>query len=328
MQSLPALLHGCMLASVVVHVAPGVLLLLQVCDHPNVVALHEVWEDASHIFIVMVSRRRGCARLRAAAMGGRRAGLALPCRLQPPGASRAEGVGSLQADSGLQPPAAPWTAVGLPPLGGRLPVPCFALHNCSCFCSTPRQEACLGGELFDVVIERKFFTEADAASITAAVLSVIQHCHGKGIIHRGARWHSAACSELATAEGGAKRATIFQLSSSTGRCSPACRPQARELPAAAPRGAVGEQPAGHRLWIGQVCARRGWHFPQVGTGRVGPVRRTHRGGASKLPRRRCFCARRNMLAPGPFPPPLHPPPTRRLCAAAVLGQHTMWPLRC
>ena len=44
----------------------------------------------------------------------------------------------------------------------------------------------MGGELFDVVIERKHFTEADAASISAAVLSVMQHCHSKGIIHRGA----------------------------------------------------------------------------------------------------------------------------------------------
>ena len=44
----------------------------------------------------------------------------------------------------------------------------------------------MGGELFDALIERKHFTEADAASITAAVLSVMQHCHSKGIIHRGA----------------------------------------------------------------------------------------------------------------------------------------------
>lgn len=49
----------------------------------------------------------------------------------------------------------------------------------------PKQEACMGGELFDMVIERKHFTEADAASITAAMLSVMQHCHSKGIIHRG-----------------------------------------------------------------------------------------------------------------------------------------------
>ena len=28
--------------------------LLQVSDHPNVVDLHEIWEDSSYIFIVMV----------------------------------------------------------------------------------------------------------------------------------------------------------------------------------------------------------------------------------------------------------------------------------
>ncbi|PSC72461.1 calcium-dependent kinase 1 [Micractinium conductrix] len=75
-----------------------ILILAAVSDHPNVVDMHEVWEDASYLYIVM--------------------------------------------------------------------------------------EACMGGELFDMVIERKHFTEADAASITAAVLSVMQHCHSKGIIHR------------------------------------------------------------------------------------------------------------------------------------------------
>ncbi|EFN57977.1 hypothetical protein CHLNCDRAFT_20239 [Chlorella variabilis] len=75
-----------------------ILILAAVSDHPNVVDMYEVWEDASYLFIVM--------------------------------------------------------------------------------------EACMGGELFDMVIERKHFTEADAASITAAMLSVMQHCHSKGIIHR------------------------------------------------------------------------------------------------------------------------------------------------
>ncbi|KAL4443603.1 hypothetical protein ABPG75_011340 [Micractinium tetrahymenae] len=75
-----------------------ILILAAVSDHPNVVDMHEVWEDASYLYIVM--------------------------------------------------------------------------------------EACMGGELFDMVIERKHFTEADAASITAAILSVMQHCHSKGIIHR------------------------------------------------------------------------------------------------------------------------------------------------
>ena len=107
----------------------------------------------------------------------------------------------------------------------------------------------MGGELFDMVIERKHFTEvrhvadtaagggqrqqiassprcrrwrlcaiarsmphlpvhsptctalaagpqADAAAITAAVLSVMEHCHKKGIIHRGARTLEGADGEV------------------------------------------------------------------------------------------------------------------------------------
>lgn len=31
-----------------------ILILAAVCDHPNVVAMHEVWEDASYLYIIMV----------------------------------------------------------------------------------------------------------------------------------------------------------------------------------------------------------------------------------------------------------------------------------
>ena len=36
-----------------------ILVLAAVCDHPNVVAMHEAWEDAEYIYIVMVGRCRG-----------------------------------------------------------------------------------------------------------------------------------------------------------------------------------------------------------------------------------------------------------------------------
>ncbi len=49
------------------------------------------------------------------------------------------------------------------------------------------QEACLGGELFDLILEKGHFTERDAAQIVSVVLRVIQHCHLQGVIHRGAQ---------------------------------------------------------------------------------------------------------------------------------------------
>lgn len=46
------------------------------------------------------------------------------------------------------------------------------------------QEACLGGELFDLVIERKHFTEGDAAQACQTLISIISHCHARGVLHR------------------------------------------------------------------------------------------------------------------------------------------------
>ncbi|GAB4819739.1 hypothetical protein N2152v2_006785 [Parachlorella kessleri] len=45
-------------------------------------------------------------------------------------------------------------------------------------------EACLGGELFDLILEKGHFTERDAAQIVGVVLQVIEHCHLQGVIHR------------------------------------------------------------------------------------------------------------------------------------------------
>lgn len=143
----------------------------------------------------------------------------------------------------------------------------------------------MGGELFDMVIERKHFTEADAASITAAILSVMQHCHSKGIIHRGARRlqhprrgaYPALCMLLGCqcrrhmrlALGAAcVRAGLTCCCTCVRACCSAaprllaCRPQAGELPAAAGGGAVGGQPSGHRLWAGALCGGRR-DLPQV-----------------------------------------------------------------
>ena len=45
-------------------------------------------------------------------------------------------------------------------------------------------ELCFGGELFDKIIEKKRFTEEEAAHIMEQVLSAVVFCHDKGIVHR------------------------------------------------------------------------------------------------------------------------------------------------
>ena len=46
------------------------------------------------------------------------------------------------------------------------------------------QELCLGGELFDRIIQNKRFSEDLAATYMRQVLSAVTHCHKAGIIHR------------------------------------------------------------------------------------------------------------------------------------------------
>ena len=43
---------------------------------------------------------------------------------------------------------------------------------------------CKGGELFDEIIRRRWFSEEDAAYIMKQVLSAIAYCHENNIIHR------------------------------------------------------------------------------------------------------------------------------------------------
>lgn len=45
-------------------------------------------------------------------------------------------------------------------------------------------EICTGGELFDVIIERKHFNEDDAAFIMKQLLSAITYCHSNKVAHR------------------------------------------------------------------------------------------------------------------------------------------------
>ena len=45
-------------------------------------------------------------------------------------------------------------------------------------------ELCTGGELFDEITQKKFFTENDAAQIFKQVLGAIAYCHRMNVVHR------------------------------------------------------------------------------------------------------------------------------------------------
>lgn len=45
-------------------------------------------------------------------------------------------------------------------------------------------ELCTGGEMFDRIIEKEFYTEAEAAHAFKQFMLGINYCHSKGIVHR------------------------------------------------------------------------------------------------------------------------------------------------
>lgn len=45
-------------------------------------------------------------------------------------------------------------------------------------------ELCTGGEMFDKIIEKEFYTEAEAAFVFRQFMMGINYCHSKGIVHR------------------------------------------------------------------------------------------------------------------------------------------------
>eukprot|EP00249_Psilotum_nudum_P024859 c29309_g1_i4 orf=644-2545(-) len=45
-------------------------------------------------------------------------------------------------------------------------------------------ELCLGGELFDRIVQRKSYPESEAALLIKSLVEVVKHCHDRGVIHR------------------------------------------------------------------------------------------------------------------------------------------------
>ncbi len=45
-------------------------------------------------------------------------------------------------------------------------------------------ELCTGGELFNRIVEVKYFSESTACFIMRQLLSAVAYCHEKGVIHR------------------------------------------------------------------------------------------------------------------------------------------------
>ena len=41
-----------------------------------------------------------------------------------------------------------------------------------------------GGELFDDIVAREFYSEKDASHCIQQILESVQHCHSNGVIHR------------------------------------------------------------------------------------------------------------------------------------------------
>ena len=61
-------------------------------------------------------------------------------------------------------------------------------HTCNTLDSPPTHPPTTtrrqGGELFDAIVERKNYSERDAAELIRTIVSVVAHCHNMGVMHR------------------------------------------------------------------------------------------------------------------------------------------------
>ncbi|KAI9137452.1 kinase-like domain-containing protein, partial [Paraphysoderma sedebokerense] len=68
-----------------------------------------------------------------------------------------------------------------PHIVGLLPKESF-FETSTAYCLV--MQLCTGGELFDSIVSRGSYTEADARDVIRQILSGIQYCHSRGIVHR------------------------------------------------------------------------------------------------------------------------------------------------
>lgn len=51
-----------------------------------------------------------------------------------------------------------------------------------------------GGELFEDIVAREFYSEADASHCIQQILESVNHCHQNGVVHRDLKVHWPVCS--------------------------------------------------------------------------------------------------------------------------------------
>lgn len=55
-----------------------------------------------------------------------------------------------------------------------------------------------GGELFEDIVAREFYSEADASHCIQQILESVNHCHQNGVVHRDLKVRGPHCRKRAT----------------------------------------------------------------------------------------------------------------------------------
>ena len=57
-----------------------------------------------------------------------------------------------------------------------------------------------GGELFEDIVAREFYSEADASHCIQQILESVNHCHSNGVVHRDLKVSNSAMEETCESE--------------------------------------------------------------------------------------------------------------------------------